>query len=136
MIANARLWLDDKDRLCSTPPTTGRLLAVKGQEIPAPVATRYNLSTVDGEILQKGKPAQTPKSTPDALIADRDLWVAKGGVLLDEIPVTGGVRLAVAGEKVPRGYVVMYGLVEHNGRICQKAVRATYNKMVAGAANK
>lgn len=136
MIAHARLWTDDQDRLCSTPPTTGRLLAAKGQDIPAPVADRYHLSTVDGEIRQNGKPALTPKSTPDALIADRDLWVAKGGVLLDETPKTGGVRLAVKGEKVPRGYVAMYNLIARNGKICQKAARRADNKMVAGAANK
>ena len=57
-------------------------------------------------------------------------------IYLDEIPDTGGVRLAVKGEKVPRGYVVMYNLRERNGRICQKAVRQAENKMVAGAANK
>ena len=136
MIAHTRLWTDDKGRLCATPPLTGRLLAVKGQDIPAPVAARYHLSTVDGEVRQKGKSALTPKSTPDALVADRDLWVAKGGELLDEIPKTGGVRLAVAGEKVPRGYVVMFNLMEHNGKICQKAARKADNKMVAGAANK
>lgn len=136
MLAHTRLWIDEKGRLCATPPSSGQLLATKGQDIPGHVADRYNLSTVDGEVLQNGKPALTPKSTPDALIADRDLWVQKGGKLLDETPETGGVRLAVKGERVPRGYVVMYNLMMRSGRVVQKAVRKAENKMVAGAANK
>lgn len=118
MVTRERLWLDNKGQLCATPPVTGVLLAAPGQDIPAPIADEHQLSVgKGGAILQSGRPARRPKSSPDAIIADRSLWVTPEGELVDEPPAIGGVKLAEVGEKVPLGYVVAHKLSVKNGKV-------------------
>lgn len=133
MVAHTRLWIDDSGKLTDAPPSRGVLVAKNGMEIPPAVAKRHGLSVIDGRVVQGGKPAATPKSTPDALIADRTLWVDADGVLSDSGP---GVKLADAGEKIPRGYQVEHKLFERDGRVEQKAAKRPADKAVKAPANK
>ena len=136
MIAHSTLWIDHKGRLCETPPMTGSLLAVAGNGIGPDMIAKHDLGIVDGKVGQHGKPALQPKSTPDPLFADRTLWCTSEGILVDDKPEKGGVKLAVAGEKIPRGYVIMHRLASRDGVIRQKSAPKADNKMVGGVPNK
>ena len=135
MTAHSRLWIDDQGRLCETPPTQGVLLATEGQRLSGRLIAEHDLEEKDGKIRQKGKAAATPKSTPDALIADRTLWVTSKGVLTDSSP-TKGIKIADKGEKIPRGYVVSHNLKETDGKIVQKSITKPENKMDSQGKNK
>ena len=134
MVAHKRLWADSDGVLCDQPPSSGTLLAKQDADIPERFVRLYNLVERDGRVTQNGKAAISPETTPDALIADRDLWVTKAGVVVDKPPEATAVRVAVAGEKIARGYQAEHGLIARDGRVVQKgapqakAVKAPQNK--------
>ena len=136
MVAHTRLWIDDDGKLTDAPPSRGVLIARNGGDIPERFIKTYHLSLFEGRVVQNGKPAKTPKSTPDALIADRALWVTKDGVVVDEKPAPDAVQIATAGEKIPRGYQVAHKLVIHEGRVVQKQAPKPVNKMAKAATTK
>ena len=135
MVAHSRLWIDTKGRLCETPPSGGVLLATEGQRLHDREIEAHGLEEKGGKVRQKGKAAARPQSTPDALIADRTLWVDSKGVLTDT-PPGHGVKIADKGEKIPRGYVVMHNLRDKDGVVAQKAVTKVDNKMDSQGKNK
>jgi len=136
MVAHTRLWIEDNGQLTDAPPSRGVLLAPNGGDIPARFVERYHLSVVDGKVVQKGKPAKTPKSTPDPLIADRDLWVTSEGAVVEEKPSEGGNKIATNGEKISRGYVTMHNLISSDGKIVQKSIAKPKDKMMRRPPNK
>ncbi len=111
------------------------LLATEGQRIHEKLVDAHGLQEKGGKIVQNGKAALTPKSTPDPLVADRTLWVDSDGVLTDT-PPAHGVKIADSGEKIPRGYVAMHNLSDRDGKIVQKAITKVENKMDAQGKSK
>lgn len=135
MTAHSRLWIDSNGRLCETPPSGGVLLATEGQRLSSRLITAHGLEEKNGKVRQNGKAALSPKSTPDALIADRTLWIDVKGTLTDE-PPPHGVKIADKGERIPRGYVVMHNLSMKDKRVVQKAITKPDNKMDSQGKNK
>lgn len=127
MKAHTRLWIDHRGILVDAPPSTGYLVAMNGQDVPQRFIDAYGLEMMDGKVVQRGKEAETPKSTPDALIADRDLFVTRKGELVDEKP-EDGIFITEKGAKVITEYVNAYNLEEQDGRIVQKEMPPAKNK--------
>ncbi len=136
MKSDRALWFDQKGRLCDRPPSTGLKLAnMAGVEIPPHIAKQYELIVKDGRILQRGKLPLSPKSTPDPLVADRDLWITREGELVDEEPEKG-ISIARRGDKIPSQYVSEHKLVEKGGKIEQKGAKKPEDKQKKKPANK
>jgi len=139
MKADRPLWIDDKGRLCDAPPSSGiKIAGVAGFDIPQRFVDLYALDIKAGRVVQKGREPISPKSTPDAIVADRDLWIDSDGALSDDpIPEGSGIKIASKGEPVSSYYVKEHGLAEKDGQIVQtKAVKKAENKAVESAPNK
>lgn len=136
MKSHTALWIDIKGCLCDTPPSSGLKLAnMAGVEIPPHIARQYDLSMRDGMVVQNGKKPLSPKSTPDPLIADRDLWLTSEGKLADKEPEKG-IAIALKGEKIPSQYVHEHNLVDRGGKIGQKGRQKPDDKQRKNPENK
>ncbi len=137
MKADRRLWIDDKEQLTDTPPSRGILIAAKGADIFPRHIEAYNLSVIDGRVCQGGKPARSPKSSPDRLVAHRDLFITKEGELRVKPPGDRGFKIADKGDKIQIEYVQNYGLlVNEKGEVVQKKTPKAPNKQREAAPNK
>lgn len=136
MVADRRLWIDQDGKLCEAPPSVGMVLAKKGADIFPRHVNEFHLDVVDGVVVQNGKAALSPESTPPALIADRTLFIEQGTHKLVSKKPTEGIKIADKGEKIPRTYVNEYNLSEVDGEIVQKSIPKAPNKAINSAPNK
>lgn len=136
MKAHTLLWIDGKGRLCDAPPTAGiKIAAFVGDTIPEYIVKRHDLEVQGGKVVQKGHEALTPKSTPDALIADRTLYVNNDGELVESAPAHG-IKLADEGEVIATFYVVQHHLGIKDGKVVQKQKPKPDNKAVETSPDK
>lgn len=136
MKAHTILWIAAGGLLCDAPPTAGmKIAAFAGDEIPNDIVRLYGLEIVGGRVTQRGKDPQTPKSTPDALIADRALYINNAGQLVESAPAYG-IKIADEGDAIASFYVVQHKLEIKDGRVMQKKQTKAENKAVKDAPNK
>ena len=115
MKSHAALWIDSHGILCDAPPSSGfKIAGAAGVEIPSSAVEEFNLTLKGKTVMQDGKKPQTPASG-ERLIADRELFADVHGELFDEQQSTG-IKIADAGKRIPREYVIRYKLVTNKSK--------------------